>query len=338
MNKLYQTRKPISYKDNPFGLVYPNAITKNDRKHVNIHPISYQNNDNTIAANIYTPPYFSKDKRYPAIVIVTPSGAVKEQAAGAYGQKLAEKGFITMVADASFQGESSGYPRHQEIPYYRIEDIKTMIDILSVDPHVDQDAIMALGLSSGGCYTLSAAQKDKRIQGIITISLLNMGSLMREGFQNSQTDSIHQRFQDISQLRMKELQTHALFYIPYFNQDHSQANNLYQECHDYYTKYAHPNAYFQFLQRNLSDLMAYDPIQFMYLIEQPLLMITSDQDQSKYMSEDAYHLAIETSYKELYSLKDLKHIQTYDPNDEIIEKIYTFYLKHIRSKNENISH
>ena len=34
-----------------------------------------------IASNIYTPKNYSKDKRYPDIVIAVPNGAVKEQAA-----------------------------------------------------------------------------------------------------------------------------------------------------------------------------------------------------------------------------------------------------------------
>ena len=111
-------REAFPFSSNPFGLVYENAITENKENEVQIHPITYQLNGIKIASNIYTPKNYSKDKRYPAIVIAVPNGAVKEQAAGLYGQRLAEKGYITIVSDCMFFGESEGMPRQQDIPYY----------------------------------------------------------------------------------------------------------------------------------------------------------------------------------------------------------------------------
>ena len=72
------------------------------------------------------------------------------------------------------------------------------------------------------------------------------------------------------------------------------------------------------------DLMVYDPVQFMYLIDQPLLMMVGDQADTKYMSEQAFELAINTKNKELYYLKKATHIQTYYKENvikEAIEKI-----------------
>lgn len=76
------------------------------------------------------------------------------------------------------------------------------------------------------------------------------------------------------------------------------------------------------------DLMVYDPVQFMYLLDQPLLMMVGDHAYTNYMSEQAFELAITTKEKELYYLKDATHIQTYYKESvvkEAIEKLDIFY-------------
>ena len=88
---------------NPYGLVYANAITHNEKGQVNIHPVHYDLDGRTIAANVYTPKNYDPAKSYAAVVVAHPNGGVKEQVAGLYAQKLAEAGYVTIAADASFQ-------------------------------------------------------------------------------------------------------------------------------------------------------------------------------------------------------------------------------------------
>lgn len=41
---------------------------------------------------------------------------MKEQVAGLYAQRLAEQGYITITADAAYQGASGGLPRNVDKP------------------------------------------------------------------------------------------------------------------------------------------------------------------------------------------------------------------------------
>ncbi len=190
---------------NPFGLVYKDAITENLKGKVNIHPVTYKLNGLKIAANVYTPAGYEAGKRYPAIVVAHPNGGVKEQVAGLYAQRLAEKGYVTIAADASYQGASEGTPRNVDKPYFRTEDIHGMVDYISSYPGVDQNRIGALGICGGGGYTLNAAKSDKRLKAVATLSMFNSGEVRRNGYMNSQLDSIQTRLKEASEARTKEL-------------------------------------------------------------------------------------------------------------------------------------
>ena len=176
--------------NNPFGLVYKGAVMENVKGKVNIHQVTYTLNGLKIAANVYTPAGYEAEKKYPAVVVAHPNGGVKEQVAGLYAQRLAEHGYITITADASYQGASEGTPRNVDKPFYRTEDIYGMADYISAYPGVNADRIGALGICGGGGYTLNAAKSDKRFRAVATLSMFNSGQVRRNGYMNTQLDSI----------------------------------------------------------------------------------------------------------------------------------------------------
>lgn len=156
---------------NPFGLVCRGAITENLPGHVNIHPVTYKLNGLKIAANVYTPADYDGKKAFPAVVVAHPNGGVKEQVAGLYAQRLAELGYVTIAADAAYQGASEGEPRHTDKPQFRTEDIHGMADFIATYPGVDAQRLGAFGICGGGGYTLNAAKSDKRFKAVATLSM-----------------------------------------------------------------------------------------------------------------------------------------------------------------------
>ena len=313
--------------NNPFTLVYAGAITRNEPGKVNIHPVTYKLNGLDIPANVYTPANYDPAKKYPAVVVAHPNGGVKEQVAGLYAQRLAEQGYITVAADAAYQGASGGQPR--------IEDIHGMADFITRYAGVDQQRLGLLGLCGGGGYSLAAAQTDKRFQSIATLSMFNSGRVRRNGYVDSQLGTIQERLQQASAARAQEAAGGDVLYSGDANLSDEQIAklpfDLYRQGYEYYWKtHAHPNSTFKYTTSSLLDLMRFDATDQIELIQQPLLMIAGSKADSLYMSEDAFAKASGTQDKELFMIEGATHIETYwVPKyvDAAMGKLTAFYAK-----------
>lgn len=324
---------------NPFGLVYENAISKNEQGKVQIKPVKYKIGDIDIVANIYTPANFDENKKYKAIVVAHPNGGVKEQVSGLYAQRLAELGYVTIAFDTAYQGGSGGKPRNVDTPSNRTEDIRSATDFISKFKGVDNEKIGVLGICGGGGYTLNAAKTDKRLKAVATLSMFDSGLVRRNGFLDSALDTINDRMLLASKARADEIATGKVAYTseaPKKLSDEELAKiptDLYREGMIYYgDTHAHPNSTFAYTTSSLLELMNFDAAANMDLINQPLLLMVGDKSDTAYMSEKAFKGATNAKDKELYKLKNATHIQTYfvpSVVDEAVEKLSKFYEKNL---------
>ncbi len=122
-----------------------------------------------LAGLLYLPTDFDLRKNYPAVVVTGPMLSVKEQAQSVYAKRLTEAGYVTLVFDGAYFGESEGMPRGQELPDVKESDIECAMDYLTSLPYVDNERIGGLGICGSGSYMSVAGVKEPRLKAITAI-------------------------------------------------------------------------------------------------------------------------------------------------------------------------
>ena len=275
----------------------------------------------TMSGLINFPENFDSPKTYPAIVVSHPGGGVKEQTAGTYAKKLAEKGYIALAYDASYQGESGGEPRQLENPHVRTEDVSAAIDYLTPLDYVDNERIGAMGICAGAGYTANAAINDRRIKAVGTVSMVNIGQMFRNGWDNNVKDSEALPYLEAgSASRTSDASGNDIATMPMAPLKEEDAPNeeLRQAWEYYHTdRAAYCTAPGFGTARSLTQLISYDAFfKAEAFLTQPLLTVVGSNAGSKWMSDDLMARAA-TSDKTMHVIEGANHMDLYDGEAEI---------------------
>jgi len=308
------------------------TFAKSDK--VDHEKVSYKNRFGiTISADRYLPKGLDKAKKHAAIVIGTPYGGVKEQGAGIYAQTMAERGFVTIAFDESYNGESGGQPRRVSSPDIFVEDFSAGVDYLGTLPFVDRNRIGAIGLCGSGAFAVTAAQVDHRIKAVATASMYDMSRLMSKGWEDTMTDE--QRNQALDQLaeqRWKDVDNGSPELTPAFPSEPAAEipdglDPITCEFFEYYAmkRGHHPNSIAAFTKTSAMSFMNFPLLDNIKSISpRPILFIIGEKAHSRYFTEDAYSMAAEP--KELYIVPGARHIDLYDRVDMIpFDKLTSFF-------------
>ncbi|OLF77174.1 hypothetical protein BZA03_102417 [Alteromonas sp. I10] len=275
----------------------------------------------TMSGLINFPENFDSTKTYAAIVVSHPGGGVKEQTAGTYAKKLAEKGYIALAYDASYQGESGGEPRQLENPHVRTEDVSAAIDYLTTLDYVDNERIGAMGICAGAGYTANAAINDRRIKAVGTVSMVNIGQMFRNGWDNNVKDSEALPYLEAgSASRTSDASGNDTATMPMAPLKEEDAPNeeLRQAWEYYHTdRAAYCTAPGFGTARSLTQLISYDAFfKAEAFLTQPLLTVVGSNAGSKWMSDDLMARAA-TSDKTMHVIEGANHMDLYDGEAEI---------------------
>jgi fermentation-respiration switch protein FrsA (DUF1100 family) len=114
----------------------------------------------------YLPPDMKAGEKRPCIVLAHGFSAVKEMYFTDYAQAFSKAGFVAVVFDYRYLGESEGEPRGQIFPWEQIEDFRNAITFAQMQPEVDAAKIGVFGSSYSGGHVICLGALDRRVKAV----------------------------------------------------------------------------------------------------------------------------------------------------------------------------
>lgn len=293
-------------------------------------PVFYTNRYGiTLAGDLYVFKDLDRSQAHPALVIGPPYGGVKEQGPGVYANQLAQRGFVALAFDPSYNGESGGEPRHISSPEIFAEDFSAGVDFLGSLDYVDREQIGTIGICGSGGFALSAAAMDTRIKAVATAAMYDISG-MGASMDNERRAAM---LAGMTAQRWEDFENGAPAYTRNYPADApleelpAEITGLNEEWWTFYglKRGWHPNSGGSFTNTSMLPFMNYSLLSHIDSISpRPILFITGDIAHSRGISESVYEMAAEP--KELYIVPGAMHIDLYDDVEKIpFDKLEVFF-------------
>jgi len=290
--------------------------------------IQFKSEGLILAGNLYKPKNFDASKKYPAIVTGGSLTSVKEQMAGLYAEKLAEKGFISLAFDYRNYGESEGKPRQYEDPSLKLKDLEAAVTYLLSLPYVK--TVGALGVCTSGGNVAYLAADDKRIKALAIVAAHLADSSILESLYGGETRVDSLRNAGVEARKQYELTGENKIIPAYSNTDKTASHIGPMEYYMDKTRGGGVKEWKnEFAVMSWETWLNFDPVSKTQNITVPVIMFHSDR------------CALPDNAKKFYNgLKGPKemvwgngyHFDYYDQSkqvDEVIGKASTFFEKHL---------
>lgn len=299
-------------------------------------PVTYKNRFGVeLAGDLYLPTDFDESKACPALVIGAPYGGVKEQGPGIYANEMAQRGYVALTFDPSYNGDSSGAPRHLSSPEMFVEDFHAGVDFIGTRAGVDRNRIGVIGICGSGGFGLSAAQVDPRIKAVATVSMYDIARMHAEGFAGTLDEDGRKAMLDaLAEQRWAEFETGR----PELSERGSPLQidadtpAIGREFGEFYSRPRgyHPNSITQFTQTSAQSFMNFPLLdKLAWISPRPILLVMGEEAHSRFYSEDIYAAAAEP--KELYIVPGSNHVDLYDRTDVIpLDRLESFFAEALK--------
>jgi dienelactone hydrolase len=257
-------------------------LTANAMAQYNIENVTFQSQGKQLVGKLFLPATKIKG----TFTIFGPVAFAKEQSPIQYATRLAKEGYITLIFDPRYYGQSEGEPRRFESRKAKVEDIIASVDFLLTRKEVNPQKLYALGICQGTNWVVEAATLDKRIQKVALVASHLLTPETAHNYCGGQEGVIN-KLERAKLAKQKFEKTGEVDYIHIVqeNSDDKAALLLIKPIADWYLPWGNHAPYFAFrgewenkiTQMSELDIWGHDVIPFIEKLQQPVLMIHSDK-------------------------------------------------------------
>lgn len=298
-----------------------------------------------LTADLYRPKALKEGKRYPAIAVSGPFGAVKEQCSGLYAAELASRGFITLAFDPSFTGESGGEPRYVSSPDINTEDFSAAVDYLISRPDVGNNNIGIVGICGWGGIALNAAANDPRIKATAAITMYDMHRVSANGYFDAEDSPEYRHAKRMALNEQRNSDFRSGGYKLAGGVADPLPDDAPQFVKDYYAYYKTPRGY---AKNSLNSNNGWNEtsalswintpiLAYIDEIDTPVLMVHGENAHSLYFGKTAFS-KLRGENKRFLEVPGANHTDLYDggPKHNMIpwEEINTFFNNNLNKATE----
>lgn len=267
------------------------------------------------------PSGFNLIKKYPAVVVTGPMLSIKEQAQSVYAERLTEVGYITLVFDGSYFGESEGDPRYQELPDVKESDIEAAVDYLVSLPFADSDRIGGLGICGSGSYISVAGVKEPRLKAITAVvpAISNIADSPMMGFFKPEEEVLEAK-------KSYDAGTGEMMYLNFMPRAFDEGAAYYYSARGNRKGWTN-----QVVAWSQLELVKYNVTEIMKGMQKPYLVISGENAWSRPSSTEIFE-AVPHNNKEMVVIPEASHFDLYDLEPFVskgFEKIVPFFGKNL---------
>ena len=249
-------------------------------------------------------------QKAPTIVMGHGFTGVKEMGLADFAERFAAAGFVTLVFDYRYFGESEGEPRSQLFPIEQVEDFRNAVTWVSDQPEVDPQRIGLWGTSYGGGVATYVATFDKRIKAVVAQVASTISPENRRAMNPERWDSVGEF---LLRDRIERYRTGAVNYMKVVAPEGEPCVLPGQETYEEFMALVPPESSWrnQITLESLEKIREFDPVSLIHLMAPTaLLLIPAEKDALLPID------AVKAAYQKAQEPKDIivlpiKHFDIY---------------------------
>lgn len=240
--------------------------------------IEFESKGSVCRGWLYIPDNLVGEKTAPGIVMAHGFAGVKEMGLTEFAEHFEAAGFITLVFDYRFWGESEGEPRNQIFALEMVEDYRNAITWLSGRSEVDSDKIGVWGTSYSGGLALYVGTFDRRIKAVVAQVPSALNSESRRAKDPATWDRVGEL---LIQDRVERYKTGTVKYMKVVAPEGEPCVLPGQDAYEEYMalKEFAPNWRNEVTLESLEKIREFDPVSLIHLMTPTaLLLIPGEKD------------------------------------------------------------